>query len=413
MPFVLIVLLAFLLLSLPCRASADAAHPLQIAVMTDPHYISPALTDRGDAFMRVISRADGKVMRYSEELLSAFIDNLLQNPPDVLVIPGDLTFNGALQSHEDLARRLEPLQDAGIRVFVIPGNHDLRYSQAARFEGTAITRVQSPDAVAFEEIWHGFGLDTALSRDSHSLSYMAELSPGLRLLMLDVNTTAAPVGLLKETLSWAKQALLQARRDGARVISCSHQTLLQHNSLFEKGFRMENAEPLLALLESSSVLLHLSGHMHIQHIAASGKGLQEIVTSSLAVSPCQYGWLEVSGEKLHYVTRKTPVSQWARKKGISNPDLLDFNRYALSFFASSMIRQASPLLGSDSASREALLWLTNINIGYFSGRLAAAQPSPAAMRILHEKAPFWAVYAKSFESDLGRDYNELEFSFGR
>ena len=193
--------------------------------------------------MRVISRADGKVMRYSEELLSAFIDNLLQNPPDVLVIPGDLTFNGALQSHEDLARRLEPLQDAGIRVFVIPGNHDLRYSQAARFEGTAITRVQSPDAVAFEEIWHGFGLDTALSRDSHSLSYMAELSPGLRLLMLDVNTTAAPGGLLKETLSWAKQALLQARRDGARVISCSHQTLLQHNSLFEKGFRMENAEP--------------------------------------------------------------------------------------------------------------------------------------------------------------------------
>ena len=78
-----------------------------------------------------------------------------------------------------------------------------------------------------------------------------------------------------------------------------------------------------------------------------------------------------------------------------------------------MIRQASPLLGTDSASREALLWLTNINIGYFSGRLAAAQPNPAAMRILHEKAPFWAVYAKSFESDLGCDYNELEFSFGR
>ena len=413
MPFALIVLLALLLLSLPCRASAEAVRPLQIAVMTDPHYISPALTDRGDAFMRVISRADGKVMRYSEELLSAFIDDLLQNPPDVLIIPGDLTFNGALQSHEALAERLVPLQDAGIRIFVIPGNHDLNYSQAARFEGGAIMRVQSPDAAAFESIWHGFGLDAALSRDSHSLSYMAELSPGLRLLMLDVNTTAAPGGLLKETLGWAKQALLQARRDGARVISCSHQTLFQHNSLFEKGFRMENAEPLLALLESSSVLLHLSGHMHIQHIAASGKGLQEIVTSSLAVSPCQYGWLEVSGEKLHYATRKTPVSRWAREQGLSSPDLTDFSRYALSFFASSMIRQASPLLGTDSASREALLWLTNINIGYFSGRLAAAQPNPAAMRILHEKAPFWAVYAKSFESDLGRDYNELEFSFGR
>ena len=35
--------------------------PVTIAVVTDPHFIAPTLTDNGDCFTRVITSADGKV----------------------------------------------------------------------------------------------------------------------------------------------------------------------------------------------------------------------------------------------------------------------------------------------------------------------------------------------------------------
>ena len=64
-----------------------------------------------------------------------------------------------------------------------------------------------------------FGFDDALSHDADSLSYVAALSDDLRLLMLDVNTSAAPNAVLKGTLSWARRQLMQAQADGCRVVA--------------------------------------------------------------------------------------------------------------------------------------------------------------------------------------------------
>ncbi len=400
--FSLVLLLSVGLL--PHAAAAESAP--RIAVAADPHYISPRLTDRGAAFSRVVTNADGKVAFYSEELLSAFVEQMLRDRPDVLLLPGDLTFNGGRESHEDLAAKLRVLTEAGIPVFVIPGNHDIAYRNAARFSGDGYQRVASPSSAEFAEIWRDYGYAQALSRDAASLSYTAALAPGWRLLMIDVNMEDAPGRVKDETVAWAKRALAEAKAAGCRVLSVSHQTLLQHNPMFDEGFRMQNAAALLSVLEEGSSL-HLSGHMHIQRFAESAGGLTEITGSALSVQPCQYGLLTLGGDALEYHTVRTDVSGWARRRGLTDPNLLDFGGYALSFFASSTVRQAASALRGAQGIEQTLLWLLNTNIGYYSGRLGAAKENEGAMRLLMERAPFWGLYMKSILPDIGHDYTAL------
>ena len=68
--------------------------PVTIAVATDPHFLAPALTDYGACFTDVITHADGKLMQESEALVSALFARIAEEQPDVLILSGDLTFNG-------------------------------------------------------------------------------------------------------------------------------------------------------------------------------------------------------------------------------------------------------------------------------------------------------------------------------
>ena len=299
---------------------------------TDLHYIAPTLTDNGAFFTDLIEQGDGKVMAYSDALIEAFVAQVIAEKPDALILSGDLTFNGARESHEALSLRLARVRDAGIPVFVLPGNHDLNSSSAARFEGDGYTRVDGVTAGEFAALYHAFGFDGALSRDADSLSYVAALSDDLRLLMLDVNTSAAPNAVLKGTLSWARRQLMQAQADGCRVIAVSHQNLIDHSGLLSSGFTIRNADALRRLYAVSPVLCNLSGHIHLQHMGQTDSGLWDIATSSLAVSPNQYGVLTLAADALTYRTAPVRVSDWAAAQGLSDPNLLDFAAYSADFF---------------------------------------------------------------------------------
>ena len=406
-PFVLLAvfLLVFLL---PGRALGGES---RIVHCTDMHFISPSLTDCGAYFRKVITAADGKVMLYTFPLMEAFVEEMLTSPPDVLILSGDLTFNGATRSHEDLAVMLMPLRNAGIPVLVLPGNHDLNSRQAASFSGDGFTHVPSPSTEEFIRIWHAFGYDDAASRDNASASYTAKIGDTLYLLV-DVNTQEAPGAVHPETLKWVREQLLSAKTDGLPVIAVSHQNLLQHNSLFVDGFRISNADELLALYEEYGVLCNLSGHMHMQHIGESQKGVTEFATSALSVLMCQYAEITLTPEHLRYHTVRTNVSGYARGHGFSDPNLRDFTGYSLSFFASSMLRQAASITKLPEGGK-ILTWMANVNIGYFSGNMQHVKMDESYMRILQRELPFWYIYFNSIRKDVGKNYNEYERALGR
>ena len=212
---IFLILASALLLGAFALAGPPAEEgPVTLAVATDLHYISPRLTDGGEAFLSVVENADGKAMPRIDELVRAFAAEMAASGPDALIITGDLSFNGARLSHEDLAEILAGIEEAGVPVYVIPGNHDLDSSQAARFEGDTVTLVESAGAAEFREIYRDFGFGEALSEDSASLSYTARIAPGLRLLCVDVNGSRTPGWVSDETLEWAEAQLAEARPAG-------------------------------------------------------------------------------------------------------------------------------------------------------------------------------------------------------
>ena len=243
-PFLMLLLFFLLVFSVTGQALAEIDSPVRIAFLTDLHYIAPSLTDYGPAFMQVITRADGKVTRYCDEIAETFIDQVRGLNVSAVVLQGDLTFNGAIESHTALAAKLSALRQAGIPVYVIPGNHDVYNRNAARFSGSGYARVSSATSGDFAKIWSDFGYSQALSRDPASLSYTVDLSPQVRLLMIDVNTKGKIGVLREETLYWAELQLMQAQEEQRVVLAVSHQNLLLHNALFSTGFRMEGAAKL-------------------------------------------------------------------------------------------------------------------------------------------------------------------------
>ncbi len=385
----------------------DAMPEAELIVATDIHYIAPALTDHGAYFERMIEGSDGKVMEYIDELTDAFLAEVVDRRPDALILSGDVTFNGARISHEALAAKLRAVADAGVPVLVIPGNHDLENSSAARFEGDGFTRVESVTAAEFAEIYYDFGFAQAISRDAASLSYAAEINPRLRVLMVDVNTADSANRVKPETLAWIEEQLRAAADAGAEVIGVSHQNLYRHNAVIYQGYIMSNADELRALYGKYGVKLNLSGHLHCQHLVTGG--VCEIATSSLAVNPCQYGVITFAGGTLTYEAQPVDVSGRAAALGSDNPDLLRFADYAEAFFLHTGRTGVDENDDSDGAALAR--FFAELNLYYFAGRLDLVDASDPMFALWEDTFGFEGQYILAIRDEAGLDSTRLTIEY--
>ena len=236
---------------------------------------------------------------------------------------------------------------------------------------------------------------------------MAALSDDLRLLMLDVNTSAAPNAVLKGTLSWARRQLMQAQADGCRVVAVSHQNLIDHSGLLSSGFTIRNADALRRLYAVSPVLCNLSGHIHLQHMGQTDSGLWDIATSSLAVSPNQYGVLTLTADELAYRTESVRAADWAASRRLSDPNLLDFAAYSADFFRACSIRQALAAVSGDDAPEQLADYFAAANAAYFAGRMDAFARDDALEQRWQAQTGFLAVYLADILKEAPRNHCAL------
>ena len=84
------------------------------------------------------------------------------------------------------------------------------------------------------------------------------------------------------------------------------------------------------MLEERNIPLFLSGHLHVQHFMQHDDiGIYEVVTSSLATPPCQYGVLDyMSDESFSYRTRQVDMERWAKRHHVTDENLLSFDTYS-------------------------------------------------------------------------------------
>ena len=311
----------------------------EIVLATDIHYLAEELAgNRCQSFINYVYGGDGRVLLYSWEILDAFLADMKEKDPDLILLSGDLTLNGEKASHEELASLLEELDKEGIPVLVVPGNHDINNSHARRFSGTNSYPVDSITAEEFANIYSDFGYVAADSRDPNSLSYLYKVDSSLWLLMLDscqYNPVNQVGGMIQSgTYKWMEPILYKAWEEGAEVITVSHHNLLEQSGVsdaFYDDCTIEHSEELLQMLSDNEVRLHLSGHLHLQHHMEEDD-VAEVVTGSLVMAPCRYGVVDLYDDgSITYHTETVNVEKWARENSYKNPDLADFFHYSENF----------------------------------------------------------------------------------
>ena len=375
-------------------------------IASDLHYIAPELTDGGPGYQQILKNGDSKFMPYVEEITDAFLDEVLADPPDVVLLTGDLTFNGAEISHRRLAGKLQRLEDAGIPVLVLPGNHDVYNENAALYRGGSFERVPFASGESFAEIYRDFGPGEALSADSDSLSYVWQLNEQVWIMMLDENTAHDFCGLSDRSFQWIEAQLQKAREEGRFVLVAGHQNVFQH-SIFRGGYVIQGAQRLQELLRRYGVPLCLSGHLHTQHVL-SEDGLTEIATSALCSYPCQYAVLTAEDGRLRYGTRRLDLAAWAERNGRPDAVFQDFAGAAGVYMDAHFTPAGmAPLVDDPVLWAEMLAYLQALNRAYFSGDLreiAALDPDGRLAGLWAEENGMTAWYLRSVLDEEGNDH---------
>ena len=385
-------------------------NPVNIAVATDLHYLSSSLTDGGAFFTDLVENADGKNMFYIEEITESFVATMIQEKPEILILSGDLTFNGERQSHLDLEQKLEKIKENGTQILVMPGNHDIDRSSAAGFFGDGYQLVDTVSKEAFAKIYQDYGLQESIDKDDTSLSYLYRARKDFWILMLDSNSQGTNE-ISDQTFSWIEEILKDAREQDIQVLAVSHQNLLAHNPYFTEGFLIDQAQELEALYQQYAVVANLSGHIHIQHI--QDKDLPEILTSALPVSPHHYGMIQFDGKTLDYQTKILDVASWAREQDLTDQKLLNFSQASQAFMEQVSARKLeSDLLDSSLTDLERELLLqtfAQVNADYFAGRSIDPANHQQGLSLMQDHdLPFYPSYIDSILKSAEKGHESLQ-----
>ena len=365
--------LFLLLTALASCGRRKLEEPIEFIIANDIHYISPTLLGDGEFFRNPTGRADGKVVHYITDITDAFLSEVIAKKPQALILAGDLTLNGAVASHRELANKLTAVKDAGIDILIIPGNHDFDKT-AVDYSGDELKEAEAANAADFYEIYSPL-LPEILSREEGTFSYIYKASEDLWILMLDTNTYAECY-VMESTFKWAEEQLKLAADSGIDVIAVSHQNIYEHSDLLSFGYQLYNGSNLLSLYEKYSVICNFSGHIHIQSIVE--ENLPEIATSSLAVTGLHYGEISYDRKNVRYSTASLNVNKKA--EGYS-----DFAEYATYYFEKIAIGQARSALAESGLSESDIELMAKtyaeINSAYFEGREIDAKAYKAGIEL--------------------------------
>ncbi|MCX5883481.1 MAG: metallophosphoesterase [Deltaproteobacteria bacterium] len=140
----------------PSALSTSSGQTVRFAVFSDPHFYDSALGTSGEAFEAYLN-GDRKMLRESEAILKAAISGMKQDNIQFVLLSGDMTKDGELSSHTKIAAYLKDLEDSGIQVYVVPGNHDINNPDAVSYSGDTTTPVPNISPDDFVQIYGQFG----------------------------------------------------------------------------------------------------------------------------------------------------------------------------------------------------------------------------------------------------------------
>ncbi len=299
---IIMVFTTLLALSSQARVARD-----RIAVISDVHLLSPELINPGSAIDRA-DAVDSKMMVLSDEIMAAITDSLIAMDPAVVLLTGDLTYNGERLSHQRMAWHLERLKRHGIQPLVIPGNHDCNNPFAKRYDGDKTEAVATVNRDEFALIYKDCGYGEQSSRDPASLSYCCEPIPGIVIIGIDSNMDELNTivgrgdgadsyhngGRIKaQTLQWVIGQATAARQQGKHVIAMMHHHLVPHFDHEDRllaNYIVQDHDSIARQLMHAGIHTIFTGHLHVTDVASMhddtvADSIVEVATGSAICYP--------------------------------------------------------------------------------------------------------------------------------
>ncbi len=340
-----------LLASIFCSAAAFAQNDSlqRMAIISDVHLMAPQLlVHGGKAFDDYIAN-DRKMLIQSPELLDSVTKHVEDFHPQVVLITGDLTKDGERVSHELLVNRyLKPMEELGIKVFVIPGNHDVNNPHAKVYDGDKTMRTTTVSAADFANIYKEYGYGEAIARDSHSLSYVVQLDSKIRLIAVDAceyegndydKDICVTAGRIKpETMDFIKQQAEEAHRQGMEVLMMMHHGIVSHFNWQDKVMKeylVDHWRRQAKQIAKMGIKVCFTGHFHAQDVSQK-YGLVDMETGSTVSYPHPYRLIAVDEDKGTLTVRTERVKELTSMKDSAETLQQKSERFANSALSSVM-----------------------------------------------------------------------------
>lgn len=267
--------------------------PLTITVLTDTHYYSKENGTSGKAYETANSRSQKLLAESSDVLETAFTQISEDKSSDIILISGDVTNNGELNSHKEFIKLLRKLKADNKKVFVITATHDFRnHGYTDAYIGDEVT--QTPTAIRDDlfEMYREFGPDQAISVHRESMSYIVQLCDGYRLFALnDDSNLSGKSGFSEECFKWISDRAEEARKDNQIIIAMTHHPLIAPSPIYEiigKGDMLGDYDKRIEQLADLGIQFIFTGHTHIHNISAYQSKKGNVLYDICSCSPIGY-----------------------------------------------------------------------------------------------------------------------------
>lgn len=251
--------------------------PLKIQFITDVHYYSSKLGTEGKAYDKMESKSQ-MVIKDSPLVIKRGFDMLCEDDStDIVVISGDTTHEGEIESHTEFIEMLHDLKKRGKRVYVITATHDFQDDGIAHaYDGD--NRIEVPAVKDRHDLWdmyYDFGPSEAIATHKESMCYVVQLAPGYRLFALNDDTNYKPEGergsgFSDDCMKWILEQLKDAHDNDQYVIAMTHHPMISPSPFYNiigGGNMQRNYETTREIFADAGLSCMLTGHTHVHDIS--------------------------------------------------------------------------------------------------------------------------------------------------
>lgn len=268
---------------------------LNFYLVTDTHFFDPSFKRSGAAYEKR-SISDQKCVAETPAIIDAGFKQIADDKEtNIILIPGDLVYRGEYQSHIGLRNRLYKLKEQGKKIYLITARHDYDDNDSFEFDGDKMLPVKAMPRDELRDFYKDFGFDGAISEHNESMSYVAQLADGIRLLALNCDGDCKDFkGLWDNQMKWALEQIEDAHRTGNYIFAMTHYPLLPFSPIMNliSDSHLTDWEKRANQFADAGLDLIFTGHMHAQavteYVTENGNKITDVQTGCFVGCPCAY-----------------------------------------------------------------------------------------------------------------------------